>query len=105
MTNAGMLGLLFLAGIGWYWYDAMRALESARGAARRRCGELGLSLLDDTVVLTRLRARRNHDGRMALWREYRFEFTGDGNSRHGGEVVLFGGRVFSLDMEPWREAG
>lgn len=104
MTSAGMLGLLLLAGIGWYWFDAMRALEAARAAGRRRCAELGLSLLDDTVVLTRLRLRRDGDGRLAVWREYQFEFTGDGNSRHGGEIVLFGGRIVSLEMEPWREA-
>jgi hypothetical protein len=100
-----MFGLLLLAGIGWYWSDAMRALESARNAARRRCQELGLSLLDDTVVLARLRLRRDEDARLALWREYRFEFTGDGSSRHGGEIVLIGGRVLDLQMEPWREAG
>lgn len=105
MTNTAMLGLLLLAGVGWYWYDAMRALESAREAARRRCRELGLSLLDDTVVLSLLRLRRGEDGRLALWREYRFEFTGDGDSRHGGDIVLFGGRLLSLQMEPWREAG
>ncbi len=102
MTTTGIIGLLLIAGIAWCWYDAMRALEQARTAARRRCDMLGLSLLDDTVVLQRLRLRRRDDGQLTFWRQYRFEFTGDGHSRHGGFVVVQGGRVQTLELEPWR---
>lgn len=102
MTTGGIIGLLLLAGLAWCWYDAMRALERARTAARQRCDTLGLSLLDDTVVLKRLRLRRRDDGQLTFWREYRFEFSGDGHSRHGGRVVVLGDRVQSLELEPWR---
>lgn len=103
MTTTAFIGLLVLAGAGWCWFDSMRALEIARAAGRRRCAELGLSLLDDTVVLTRLRLRRTEAGHMTVYREYQFEFTGDGVSRHGGEIVMLGGRIISLVMEPYRE--
>lgn len=102
MTTTGMIGLLLLAGLAWGWFDAMRALEKAREAARLRCEALGLSLLDDTVVLKRLRLRRNGNGQLTTWREYRFEFSGDGHSRHHGRIIVLGGRVQSLDLDPWR---
>lgn len=98
-----LLGLLLLTIIAWVWYDSMRALEHARQAGRERCDALGLVLLDDTVVLTRLRPMRLDDGRWSLYREYQFEFTGDGSSRHAGEITLIGDQVESLIMEPYRE--
>lgn len=104
MTNAALFGFLLVAGVGWYWFDAMRALETARRAGRRRCAELGASLLDDTVVLVRLRPQRDDRGRLVLWREYQFELSRDGVTRSGGEVILLGGRVLSVTVEPWGTA-
>lgn len=104
MTTSGVLGLLVLAAIGWGWFDSMRALERARGAARARCEAVGVALLDDTVVLRRLRLRRDEAGRLVPWRLYRFEFTGNGWSRHRGRVILRGGHIERLEMEPWQEA-
>jgi hypothetical protein len=103
MTTAASLGLLLLAAGGWLWFDSMRALERAREAGRGRCEELGVVLLDETVVLTRLRPIRDAEGRWTLYREYQFDFTGDGYSRHGGEITMIGDRVENLIMEPYRE--
>ena len=97
----GFFLALFIGG-GWYWYDAMRAKELAREAGRRRCDEVGVTFLDDTVSLTRLRIRRDGDGRLAIWREFQFEFSSDGSARYGGEIVLFSGRVRHIEMEPYR---
>ena len=96
-----LLLLLFLGG-GWYWHDAMRAKELARAAGRQRCSDAGVTFLDDTVSLARLRPRRDEDGRVNLYREFRFEFTGDGSARHGGEIALLGTRVLQVEMEPYR---
>jgi hypothetical protein len=81
----------------------MRALERAREAGRMRCAEVGVVLLDDTVVLTRLRPMRDAEWRWTLYREYQFEFTGDGVTRYGGEITLIGDQVQDLVMEPYRE--
>jgi hypothetical protein len=105
MTTTALFGWLLLAAGGWFWYDSMRALERARQAGRQHCGHMGVVLLDDTVVLTRLRPARDAAGRWTLHREYQFEFTGDGRSRHGGEITLIGGRVESLITESYREDG
>src|SRR5690606_9584702 len=102
--TTAIIGFVLIAGVAWCWFDSMRALEIAREAGRRRCTQSGLSLPDDTGVLTRLRLRRDEGGHMTLYREYQFEFTGDGRARHGGEIVMLGNRIVSLVMEPYREA-
>jgi hypothetical protein len=102
LTLADGLILVFFAGGGWYWFDAMRAKEHARDAGRRRCVEAGVTFLDDTVSLTRLRLRRDRDGQLTLYREFQFEFTSDGSARHGGEITLYGRRIAHIEMEPYR---
>lgn len=102
MTTTGFVGLLLLVGSVWYWLSAMRAKDIARQAGRRRCKEVGVMLLDDTVVQRKLRLRRDPEGRLSFYREYRFEFTGDGNTRHRGELALHGERIVRLEMEPYR---
>ncbi|MCC6207921.1 MAG: DUF3301 domain-containing protein [Gammaproteobacteria bacterium] len=104
LTIAEWLILALFIGGGWYWYDAMRAKELAREAGRRRCGEVGVTFLDDTVSLTRWRLRRDEDGRVAIWREFQFEFSSDGSARYGGEITLQGGRIRRIEMEPYRAA-
>jgi len=102
LTFTQMLILALFLGAGWYWYDAMRAKERARDAGRRRCDEAGVTFLDDTVALTRLRLRRDGDGQLAIYREFQFEFTSDGSVRHGGEISLHGGEIRRIEMEPYR---
>jgi hypothetical protein len=102
LSFAQMLVLALFIGGGWYWYDAMRAKERARDAGRRRCDEAGVTFLDDTVTLTRLRVRRDGDGRLSILREFQFEFTSDGSVRHGGEITLIGGQIRRIEMEPYR---
>lgn len=103
IESSGLLGILLLLGGGWYWYDAIRAKELATDAGRKRCNDVGVIFLDDTVALVRLRLRRNGEGRLSIYREYRFEFASDGGARYGGEIALHGGRITRLDMEPYRE--
>lgn len=80
----------------------MHAKEYARHACRVRCNDVGVIFLDDTVMLTRLRLRRDSEGHMKIYREYQFEFTSDGNVRYGGEIALLGKNIVYLVMEPYR---
>lgn len=105
MSIQGLLGLLLLTAGGWYWFNAMRAKELARQACRQRCNDVGVIFLDDTAALTRLRLRRDSEGRVRIYREYQFEFTSDGSRRYGGEIALLGGHIKYLILEPYREAG
>ncbi len=99
-----LLLLLIAAGV-WYWVDSMRAWEYARRTIRARCDEVGVQLLDDTVVLSRRRLARDEDGRLGISREYRFEFTSDARMRYRGEITLAGGRIMHLEMQPYRDTG
>lgn len=103
--SSALIGILIVLGGGWYWFEAMRVKELARYAGRRRCDEAGVTFLDDTVVLTRLRLRRDAGGRMTLYREYRFEFASDGGVRYAGQICVLGRRVKHLEMAPYRERG
>jgi hypothetical protein len=92
----GLLGLIAAAG---YWLAAMRSKELARDAGLRACRQADVQFLDDTVQLVKARLRRDPRGRIAVYREYRFEFTRDGEHRHRGEIVLLGARVQRVSVD------
>ena len=93
-----VLGLLVLAAGVAYWLEAMRGKELARAAGKRACDEARLQFLDDTVVQTRVRVRRDENGRIAFHRQYRFEFTDSNDARYRGNVTVFGRRVLHLSL-------
>jgi hypothetical protein len=93
--------LLALAALGWLWYDSMRAREGALAAGRRACERERLQFLDETVECVRLWPARDDAGHRVLRRVYRFEFSDDGSRRRDGSVVMLGGEVESLTMEPF----
>ena len=96
-----ILDIVFLLGLAvllWYWLGAMRCKEIARAAGRHASQEAQAQFLDDTVELTKLRLRRDAQGQLAWYREYRFEFTRDGAYRISGALTMLGQRVVSLDM-------
>ena len=98
METWALAALLLL---GWLWFDSMRARERALAAASRACERDGLQLLDETVECVSLRPARSNDGRVALRRIYRFEFSDSGDNRRGGSIVMLSGKVESLTMEPF----
>jgi hypothetical protein len=102
MAATELLVLIVILLAGWYWFTAMRAKERAVRAGRKRCGDVGVVFLDDTVVLTKLRLRRDHHGRMVFHRQYRFEFASDGSDRYVGELTMVGKYIKTLDMEAYR---
>lgn len=83
----------------------MAAQEQARRAASRRCRDLGLQFLDESLVRIRTRPGRARSGRMRLIHCYRFEFSADGSRRHKGIVEVAGRAVRRIEMEPWPEPG
>lgn len=102
MDMASLFLLLLLAALGWFWYDSMRALELARQVGKQACSNANVQFLDDTVASIGLALVRDASGRRVLRRTYRFEFSETGNTRLEGHVILFGGRVESVTMEPYR---
>ncbi|GAA5523778.1 hypothetical protein Maes01_00327 [Microbulbifer aestuariivivens] len=92
---------VFLLALGvWYFWHGMAAKELVRRAAHKHCAELGVQLLDDTVVLKRTRLRRDRAGLLRLQRTYEFEFTSTGEHRYSGSVVLHGQRIAQMQLAP-----
>jgi len=87
-----------LAVVTWFWFDSLRAREAALAAGREACEAEGLQLLDDTVAAARMRLARDHHGRLAIRRTYRFEYTDTGNNRREAHVTLLGREVEVLSL-------
>jgi hypothetical protein len=83
----------------WFWLDSMRAREAAIVVVRRACTRNDVQLLDETVVLVKLRPGRDASGRVGWRRRFQFEFSNEGDNRSHGEVELLGRRVTALHLE------
>jgi hypothetical protein len=92
--------LLVIAGI-FFWLDSLRARERAVQAGRAACMRYELQFLDETVSFTRLRLARGEDGNLKIARTYTFEFSDTGNNRRHGAIVMLGGELLDLQLEPY----
>jgi hypothetical protein len=84
------------------WADSLRARERAVRAGRAACERYQLQFLDDTVSFARIRLARDEGGQLKIARTYTFEFSDTGNNRRHGAIVMLGGEVADLHMEPYR---
>ena len=97
----GVALFLILAG-ALLWVDSLRARERAITAGRSACERYSLQFLDDTVSFTRIRLARDDGGQVKIKRTYTFEFSDTGNNRRHGAIVMLGGDVADLHLEPYR---
>ncbi len=84
------------------WADSLRARERAVKAGRSACERYELQFLDDTVAFARLRLARDEEGQLKIARTYTFEFSDTGNNRRHGAIVMLGGEIRDLQLEPYR---
>lgn len=98
MPHSTLLTLLVIAALVWFWLDGLRAREQALKECRRACRQAGVQLLDETVALSALRLVPEA-GRLALERRFGFEFSLNGDARHGGRIILRGRRIVSVQLE------
>jgi hypothetical protein len=92
--------ILIAAGI-FFWLDSLRARERAVRAGRSACERYALQFLDDTVSFSRLKLDRDDEGQLKIARTYTFEFSDTGNNRRHGAIVMLGGDVQDLRLEPY----
>jgi hypothetical protein len=93
--------LLLLLVIGfWFWYEGLRARETAVAAVRRACESEGLQLLDETVAITSVKPVRNDRGMLVLRRVYGFEYSDTGDNRRKGSVTMLGQKLALLSIGP-----
>src|SRR5687767_4554381 len=93
--------VLIVAGI-FFWLDSLRARERALQAGRAACERHELQFLDETVSFTRVRLSRDDEGQLKIARTYVFEFSDTGNNRRHGAIVMLGGELQDLQLEPYR---
>jgi len=93
--------LAIVAGIA-FWIDSLRARERALAAGHRACERYGVQLLDETVQFAGLRLARDAEGRIRLRRSYTFEFSDTGDNRRRGAIVMLGGELQDMQLEPYR---
>lgn len=86
----GLVLLLIIFALIWFWLDSRRAHEFSLGLCRHLCEKNSVILLDETVVLDKLKLRRNTNGRMIFERTYRFEYSDDIALRQQGALVILG---------------
>ena len=96
------LALVLIVAAGLLWADSLRARERAVRAGRSACERYKLQFLDDTVSFARMRLARDDGGQLKISRTYTFEFSDTGNNRRHGAIVMLGGDVADLHMEPYR---
>jgi hypothetical protein len=93
--------ILLIASIT-YWLDSIRAKENAIQYGKERCKKLFLEFLDDTVLIKKVRLRRNSRGHLSISREYEFEFSSTGEFRYKGQVRMLGKYLIDVEMEPYQ---
>lgn len=89
--------LVLLLLVIWYWRESRRLHEQTLHIVRRACRSQGMQLLDATVRLQSVRPV--FKPRFSIRREYRFEFSSDGNQRQYGWIFLDGGKPRDLRMQ------
>lgn len=86
----------------WYWLKSRELKDVALRAAAKRCGELGVELLDQSVALRSIKFARNTAGSVCLYRRYTFDFSTTGEQRYQGEVFVLGNRIERIALAPHR---
>jgi hypothetical protein len=86
---------LCIAGIV-FWFDGRAAAERAVEHGRRACKHAGVQWLDQSVHQVKLRLGRDHEGRLRIERQFRFEYSDGGQDRHAGLITMLGSQLASL---------
>ena len=94
--------LLLLALIALYWWQSGLYKGRARELADAHCRQLGLQLLDQSMVIVGFWPLRGSSGGIEFRRSYQFEFSSIGDRRYQGKLVLLGMRLQSIELEPYK---
>lgn len=81
-----------------HWWRARDAKAFALLYAAQRCRQLDLQLLDQSIVLRKIRLQRGHRGWLQWWREYGFEFSSTGHERYPGTLTMAGTQLLGIEL-------
>lgn len=97
-----LMGILLIALAVVFWWKNQGVKQIAYQVARRHCDELGVQLLDQSIMLRGISLKRTATGNLTLLRKFVFEFTSTGDERYKGEVRMLGLGVDRIDMDAHR---
>ena len=97
MGSSGLILLVVLAVLMWFWQNTLYLRELALRAAQDVCARQHLQLLDATVTLQRVAVRRS-TGRLLLQRTFQFSYSSDGDDRNVGFVIIAGNHVEQVGL-------
>lgn len=101
MSLSELITLIIIVTLVLYWLDSIRAKELATKHSSQACKKVLVEFLDDTVMIQKVRLRRNSQGQLLIYREYQFEFTSTGEYRYKGMTRLLGSYLIDIEMEPY----
>lgn len=97
--GSSLFTLLLFGLLVWFWIDSMRCRERLLMVCKKTCKDMNVTLLDETVMVNRLRTGRNPRGTLQLRRWYEFEVCADGVNRHPGRATLLGRQIEHLSLD------
>ncbi len=68
---------------------------------KNACKDAGVTFLDQTVEIKKLRLKRNSRGTVVFYREYQFEFSSDGVRRVDAVIVMLGKQLLKLQLSAY----
>lgn len=95
------------------WQAHMRAKEKANQAAEALCKENVLWLLDQTVVLKKMKLKRTETGFLGVWRLYEFDYMARAKNipkethrpnpsstlRRRGRIIIFNQKIIEANLK------
>jgi hypothetical protein len=99
LSVSGIILIIILAVVVWYWQDAMHAKELAVRTAKDACKKRDLQLLDSTTHLIKVSLQRNDHGKLKIARQYGFDYF-DNQERQQGTCVVFDRRAVIVGLRP-----
>ncbi len=100
LTN--LLWLVLAGMLAFYWWQSGQFKGRARDLATAHCRQLGLQLLDQSMVIVGFWPVRSRAGGLVFRRSYQFEFSSTGDRRYQAKLVLEGMVLKSIELEAYR---
>ena len=97
-----LLWLLLAGLVALYWWQSGLYKGRARELATAHCRQLGLQLLDQSMVIVDFWPVRGRSGRLEFRRSYQFEFSSTGDRRYQGKLILVGMELKSISLEAYK---
>lgn len=94
--------MILIAFVLHYWWQSGEYKARAMDFALQHCRQLGLQLLDQSMVIRGYWPVRLGNGRWLIRRTYQFEFTSTGQQRYRGSLVLFDKKLDSIALEAYQ---